>query len=286
MFVSDLGTAPIVGDHNWRDFVKPLNGDGVSESGFISRDLIENPFGCYEGSSSFPSELLYDEKQIKEIIEEQERNQTSLKHIIDRAPPLWLNQSPTNYCWCYAVVHGVMIVRLVAGYPLERLSPYSAACIIKNFKNNGGWGSQALTHIVKYGVASEKFWPMETPEMSSGQRESANMNAIRNGRQYLESSRADAARHVVTEFYELRPRNWLEKLSCLVRRMPVPSGYNWMGHEMCSIRAVILPNGQLGCEDMDHYGSKGKYNSRIMTQSRGTADDQVVPLVSPPAFAA
>lgn len=283
MFVSDLGGAPIVDDSNWRDHVKPPGQDG-SESGFIPRDYDAHPLGSYEGTSPFPSELRYDEKQLKEIFEEQERTKTGLKDMIDTAPQQWLNQSPTNYCWCYAVVHGVMIVRWVAGLPWERLSPFSVAAIIKNFKNNGGWGSQALTHIVKHGVASEKFWPMEAPNMSSRERETANMSAIRDGRQYLESSRIDAAKHVITEFYELDDRDWLGKLSCLARRMPVPSGYNWMGHEMCSIRGVILPNGELGCEDMDHYGSGGKYNSRIMTEKKGTADDAVVPLVSPPRF--
>jgi hypothetical protein len=283
----ELDKKLIIDDSNWRDHVMPISttDKNMSQSGYIPRDYSAVPFGSYgDGVSAVPPDLLYDEKQLKEIFTEQNAKGTSLKHIIDRAPKRWLNQSPTNYCWCYAVVHGVMIIRYVNNLPFERLSPYSVAAMIKQGRNNGGWGSQALTYIINNGVASEEFWPAETETMSSSQRESANMAAIRNWRQYADSSRADAAKRKVKEFYELRPRDWLAKLSLIARRIPVPSGYNWMGHEMCSIQGVILPNGQLGCIDMDHYGSNGNYNSRIMTESKGTPDDAVAPVVSEANF--
>lgn len=286
MFISDLGDALVVDDRNWRDHVQPPQGPLEDGPGFLLRDFEAEPLGSFEGSNTFPRELLIPREEWRERIEEMERTKTRLSDMLSFAPNEWLNQSPTNYCWCYAVVHGVMIIRFTAGLPWERLSPFSVAAPIKQYRNVGGWGSQALAYIVQHGVANEKFWPGETPEMNSSQRQSANMNAIRNGRQYFESSRADAATKKITGFYDLRSRNFEEKMSCLLRRIPVPSGYNWMGHEMCSIDPIIMPNGGFGCLDMDHYGTGGRYNKRAMSESRGTADDQVAPYLSPPQLAA
>jgi len=106
-----------------------------------------------------------------------------------------------------------MIARLRANEPFVRLSPYSVAWIVKGGSNSGGWGGEANAQMVKEGVASEEFWPMEKPGTSD--RSGANMNAIRNGRQYLAGSRANAALHKVTEFWELEPNNALQKLSVL-----------------------------------------------------------------------
>lgn len=278
----ELGEATIVDEANWRDHAQPMNGpDGP---GYLTRDYDKHPVGSYTGSRKFPDELRYDEKQLREIFTEQERTRTSLKHIIDRAPQRWLNQNPTNYCWCYAVVHAVMIARWTANLPFERLSPYSVAAPIKNFRNVGGWGTQALAYIVQHGVSSEEFWPAEKETMNSSQRQAANMAAIRNGRDYFDSSRADAATRKVDEFFDIGDRDWNAKLSCLARRWPVPCGYSWMGHEMTSIRGLVLPSGELAAEDMDHYGIAGAYNSRIMTERRGTPDDACCPVVSNPNY--
>lgn len=265
----------IIGDDNYQQFAKPSKTFGglvMSQTGFVPRDYSIQGY-CAGGGKPVPAELLMDEKQIREEIERQERTKSSIFHMLAMAPKLWLRQPPTNYCWCYAVVHAVMIQRYLANLPFERLSPYSVAAMIKKGGNYGGWGTQALDYMVANGVSSTKFWPCETPEMSLNQAESANMAAIRNWRQYADASRADAATRKIIDWYDVRPRNWLEKLSLILHRFAVPSGYNWMGHEMCSYRALILPNGDLGCEDMDHYGSGGMYNTRIMTRSRGTPDD-------------
>jgi hypothetical protein len=283
MFKSDLGDAIIIDDTNYKSFVKPVGDDG-SASGYIPRDHFENPLGSYAGSAPLPPGFLIPRDEWKERIEEMERTKTRVSDLLLRAPDEWLNQYNTNYCWCYAVIHAVMIARFLAGFPWERLSPYSVACIIKNFQNRGGWGSQAIAQIVKTGIASEKFWPMETPSMGQSAKDRANKAAIFQGRQYLEPSREDAAKRKVELFYDLGDRKWDAKMSCLLRRLPVASGYSWMGHEMCSIDPVILPNGDVGCLDMDHYGSNGKYNRRVMSSSRGNADDAVVPVISAPQF--
>lgn len=291
---------PVIGDHNWRDAVSHLSAlanpelmqPDCSPSGFIPRDEVAQPLGAGEGVTTLPQWVLdqYGTKQArKERMAELKAKKMRIQDILTAACVravmrfLCLNQNPTNYCWCYAVIHAIMIARELAGEPFYRLSPYSVACIVKNFANNGGWGSQACEQAVKDGVATEEFWPMETPAMTSSQRSSANMNAIRNGRQYLASSRANASLKKVTEFWDLKPRSWNEKAAVLCIPMPVASGYNWMGHERCSIDLCELSNGDEGCVDLDSYTSDGSLDLKVLSSGRGAADDAVVPRVITPS---
>lgn len=169
-------------------------------------------------------------------------------------------------CWCYAVVHAVMIERVKQNQPPIRLSPTSAAAPIKNYRNEGGWGTQALEWIAKYGVASEEFWPQN-----------------RIDRQYFESSREDSLKHRIEEWFDLRDRNFDEKASCLLQNIPVPSGYDWMGHEMCSCDLVVLKNGGFGCIDLNSYSEDGSFDAYALTESRGTASDQCAPRFTTPS---
>jgi hypothetical protein len=183
--------------------------------------ITRQPLGSIHGTTSFPSELLLDDKQIKERIEELERTKTDLVSLLQYlwANKQWigLNQDPTNYCWCFAVIHAIMILRALSGEPFKRLSPFSVACIVKGFRNNGGWGGEANEQCVKEGVATEEFWPFGIP--GSGKVQSANMAAF--DRKYLAPSRANAALHKVTEFWELEPNNDQQKLSALCIPLPV-----------------------------------------------------------------
>lgn len=291
---------PVIGDHNWRDAVSQLRAVAAphdsfpecSPTGYIPRDEVAQPLGAGEGVTTIPQWVLdeYGTKQArKERMAELKAKKMRIQDILTEACVrqvmrfLCLNQNPTNYCWCYAVIHAILIMRELAGEPFLRLSPYSVACLVKNFQNIGGWGSQACEQAVKAGVATEKQWPMERPDMSSSARSAANMNAIRNGRQYVAAAAANARLKVVTEFWDLKPRSWTEKAAVLCIPMPVASGYNWMGHERCSIDLCELSNGDEGCVDLDSYTDDGSLDLKILSSSRGAADDAVVPRVSTPS---
>jgi hypothetical protein len=258
-----------------------LDDQGMSQHGYIPRDYNKQPLGSLHATNGFPSELLLDDKQIKERIEELERTGTDLVSLLNAAwaAKQWmgLNQDPTNFCWCFAVIHAIMINRMLAGEPFKRLSPFSVADIVKNFSNIGGWGGEANEQCVKEGVSTDEFFPFGIP--GSANLQSANMNAIRNGRQYVQSSRANAALHKVTEFWELQPRNNQEKLSALCIPLPVASGYNRIGHERCSVKATILSNGAFGCIDLDSYTNDGSPDLKSFSLNSLPADDAVIPRV-------
>lgn len=257
----------VIDDNNWRQHVNPPSSDRkTSSTGFISPDRDSHPFGAIsdlfggQGVSALPSKLMVPESEWVERIKEKTAKKELLSDLIIDSTKRgwrWLNQESTNFCWCYAVVHGFMVRWLKMGGSPIRPSPASVAAPIKNYSNQGGWGTQALEWILKYGVATEEFWPQ---------------NKI--SRQYYESSRENALLHRLVQAYEIRPRSWGEKMSCLLNDIPVPSGYSWMGHEMCSVDAVILPNGEIGCRDLDSYAkAAGTPNFKVLSRSQGTPDD-------------
>lgn len=267
MHVSELYGLEVIDDSNFSAYAKAETADGCSESGYKARDWSTEPL-CAVAGTEFPRELMYDEKQLKEIIEEQDRTESSLWHMLKRGPKIWCNQSPSNYCWCYGTVHSMQASRIGANLPPLQLSPLSAGCPADNFRNRGGWGSQALKQLINFGVAEESVWP------------SKNVNAGINRKWYTEAAKANALQNRVVEWYDFRSRDFLAKLSAIVRHIAVSSGYSWMGHQMCTVRAVVLSNGSLGCVDLDSYGTGGGFNERALSASRGAGDDMCAPRVS------
>lgn len=294
-YVSEIALRlPVMDETNFRPYVVPSHddesGQKVSLSGFVERDYDKDPLLSGVGAVELPQALLDmypDEKVWKERFKELEAKGQDIPTILQRSfdAGVWrgLNQNPTNYCWCYAVIHAIMIQRLLNGEPFFRLSPYSVACIVKNFQNNGGWGSQACDQVVKEGVATEEFWPMEKPGMSD--RSGANMSAIRNGRQYLASSRANAAMKKCTEFNDVPARSIAHKMAALCVPLPIASGYNRIGHERCTIAGMVQSNGALGYVDLDSYTQTGAPDLKLVSNSFGAGEDMVIPRVGLPSNA-
>jgi len=263
----------VIDDFNHKHFVMPRDKDGVSSTGYIERDWSAQPLGSLVGSRTFPKELMLDEKTIREIATEKAAKKERASDFIMakwRGGFKWYRQQypwiHTNYCWCYAVIHACTYNLLRTGQPIPRLTPESVAAPIKNYRNNGGWGTQTIPMLVNEGIAPEADWPMG-----------------RIDRQYYEPSRANAKLYCMTEVYDLDDgeTGWWQKLSLLSHNLPVPSGYSWMGHEMDSVDVVILDNGGLGCRDHDSYSnaSTGEPNFRVLDSRKGRADDQLCPRV-------
>lgn len=167
-------------------------------------------------------------------------------------------------CWYNAVVMAVMIVRMLQGQKLVRLSPASGACKITNFRNVGGWGTQALKHATNYGIVPQANWPA---------------NAI--DRKY-DTPANDALRKLyrVTEWWDLKPRSFDEKMTCLFYGIPVPCGYNWWGHEICAVDPIIK-DGRFGTMEANSWGkSWGDNGYCILMESKSTPDDAVAPKVA------
>ena len=226
------------------------------------RGMFQSSQSADELTVPFPKELLIPESDWKSWIEEQESNKSRISDLVEQAGLPCKDQGSTNFCWANAPTHLLEIWRLIQGQSMVILSPASVACPVNGFKNQGGWGEDALRQLIEAGAVPAAQWPA---------------NAI-DKKYYTEANKNAAKNYQATEWYRLTPRNKLEHISCLLRRIPVAVGLNYWGHEVTDYEAVWV-NGQIGVRfrnswtmDWPKPGAKGY---AIRQGSKMLADDAV-----------
>ena len=212
-------------------------------------------------ASPFDDSLLIPRSEWQARIQEMHERESFLSDFIraSKLPPK--DQQRTNFCWANAPVHCLEIVRAQQGQRQIILSPASVACRINGFRNEGGWGKEALKFITENGASPVSTWPA---------------NAI--DRRYDTPGNEDIARHFrVVEWTELEPRNLDQLVSMLLRRIPVAVGYNWWGHEVTAVDADWI-DGEIGIRIRNSWGNWGDGNGFAVLQgNRRLPDDAVAP---------
>lgn len=249
----------LIDDSNWRKHVDAPVIDGVQmRKGHLPRDYATHPHGslAFAPTLSIP---LIPRSEWSARIKEREGRKMLLTDIRKAKPFPSLDQDGTNYCWANGVFSAVLFARAYANLPYVALSPASVAAPINNFQNEGGWGLWALKYMAENGFNTADEWPP---------------NAI-NRKYYTEENKAKAKQRRVTEWFDLRPNNFDEKMTCLLLGMMVPSGYPWWSHEVCGIDPVEIEENHFGSREInswgDRYGDRGEF---VLSESKATADDQ------------
>src|SRR5690606_2137115 len=102
--------------------------------------------------------------------DEMVEQKSSLRDIWEKADngkqPPNLYQNGQGYCWAHSTVNAVQVARAVANMPYVPLSAYMVACIIKNYRDEGGWCGQSAAFIRDNGVCSQEFWPQQSMRAS------------------------------------------------------------------------------------------------------------------------
>jgi hypothetical protein len=241
----------------------PIVGGEAKLFGRVPRDYGAVPYGSLEYMKPFDIPLIPRSKW-PDLVAEMEAKKTRVSDLLLSNGIPSLDQDGTNYCWFNAVTGCVVVTRLRMGLPYEALSPASGAAQLKNYRNEGGWGGEALQWITKNGVASAAVWPP---------------NAI--SRKYkTPESDADALNHVVTEWYDLESRNFDQMYTMLLLGIPVAIGLNWWSHEVMACDPVWQagkPLVRFRNSWSDSYGDKG-FN--VLSESKATPDDACCPTVA------
>lgn len=208
-----------------------------------------------------PSSLIIPRSEWQARIKEREERRSGLYHLIEDEGVDCKDQAQTNYCWMNSPVWCMEAIRAKQNERRVVLSPASAAAQLKNYRNVGGWGKEALEFIVKYGIAPVDLWPANAIQKSYAKPET---------KQAMLDFRCD-------EWWELDPRNHDQLISVILHNFPVACGFNWWGHET-SAYDVVWRDGEACPVHMNSwgksYGDKGRF---VLQGSRALADDAVVP---------
>lgn len=259
----------VIDDTNYAQFVLDPVIDGEPKTrGLVPRDWNAEPFGSLPFAAAFPADMLIPENEWDDRIAEMESSKTRLTDICDQVGLTVLDQDGTNYCWINAPTHCVEVIRAVANQQLVRLSPASCGGPIKNYRNVGGWGTEGLKYIVEHGLVPQSAWPA---------------NAI--SRQYdTAETRELRKQYRVTEWWDLRPRNMQQLMSCLLLRIPVAVGLNWWSHEVTYMDPVALGGGKYGARIDNSWGANwGTKGRSVLSGSKVLPDDAVAPRVATPS---
>jgi hypothetical protein len=233
--------------------------------GLVPRDYFRYPVGSYDGIKAMRAVSLPNipRSEWSDRIKEGEANKSFLSHVRLRGnngqmiPSL--DQDGVGYCWAHSSTHGHIIARALQNDPYIPLSAFMVASIIKNGRDEGGWGAQSADFIIKNGQCDQKYWPQKDRSLK---HDTAEM-------------RANAALHKVVEgWIDLdeaqydRNLTWDQVITCLLLRIPVVGDFNWWGHSILLLDPVEVEPGSFGVRIWNSWGDS--WSDRGMGILRGS----------------
>jgi hypothetical protein len=208
----------VIHDGNWQDFLQP-EADGLHR-GLAPRDFAAQPFGSLSFARPFDLPLI-DESDIPAMIAEKQASKSNLSDIRMRGMGGQMipsrDQNGRGYCWAHSTTSAVILRRAADNQPYADLSAYAIACIIKNYRDQGGWGGESVEFAAERGIPTSKFWPQQSVSRSDDNPQTW----------------ADAAKHKVTEWMDLDPDQMeIQVATCLLLNIPLVVDLNWWSHSI------------------------------------------------------
>lgn len=143
------------------------------------------------------------------------------------------DQNGLSYCWVYGSTRAVEYRRAIDGLTALDLSPESVGGPCTNWRNEGGYASEAFAQLQAGGACQAKF--MDSP------------HSLR-PRFWDPIWVADALSHQQVDWIDLEYTSengpFDNVITALLNGNPVAAGLDWWGHLVCFVAAVILPVGK------------------------------------------
>lgn len=208
-------------------------------TGYVPRDFDKEPIGL--NIPKFTGKV-YDRAEWPELIKMHEKNKSRpLDWHLDGVKIK--DQKNTNFCWAFGTVSGIETQYAKAGHNDLGLSPASTACLIHNFKNEGGWGTWACKGVNDYGIATYDKWPNVSFDRTLPHRWDV---------------RANMEQHDLHDFEDLGRENLDAVVSVLLDEhnpAPVTGGFMWWGHLVLLLGVVEVGDGEYGIVFANSWGA-------------------------------
>jgi hypothetical protein len=252
---------PVITEANFQQFVDEAETDPAKGRGHRPRSYDKVPFGSLADADPFTIPLI-PRNEWTDRIREMESYKSRLSDSNRARGVKVKNQDRTNFCWINAPTSALETVRAAQGQPYIELSAASAGALIKHYRNEGGWGTEALKFLADVGCVPAADWPA---------------NHWQDDRYDTPETKALRARYRVLKWWELQPRNLDEMMTCLFLRIPVCAGLNWWGHEVLYLDPVVQ-DGVYGVRFQNSWGADwGDNGCGIILGNKALPDDAVAP---------
>ena len=214
----------VINDSNFRAFINPtVNGEKKSH-GLRPRNFDTHPVGYLACAKPFDLPLI-PESEWADRLAAQKAAKAQLFDVWKISGPNGgaippRDQDGKGYCWAHSSTTAALCIRALMGESYQDLSAFAVACIIKDYQDEGGWGSESLEWIAANGIPTSQFWPQQSMSRSNDNP----------------AMRANAALHKYTDWRDLDPDKMKAQLvTCLLMGLPVVSDFNWWSHSVCTI---------------------------------------------------
>ena len=238
--------------------------------GYDPAQVEPNLFPKMFGDS--PSELkIIPKSEWSARIKEKNETNSSLWHLrqycANGQQMPTLDQNGQGYCWAYSTTRAVMYLRALMNQPYVRLSGHAIGCMVKNFRDEGGWcGLSAKFHREK-GCPSVAHWPEKSMSRSNDRFE------------VWENAKG----HMVTEDWVDASANVYDQAltfdqvaTCLLLNIPCAVDMNWWSHSICAIELVEVESGSFGIRIDNSWTDSWEENgSSILRGSKAIPDGAV-----------
>lgn len=233
MALLDLNGSVIIHEGNYHEFLAPRDPNAQGHHGLVPRDYQKHPMGSYPWATAVDFPVIPQSEWPARIAEKDSKKSwladVRMKAGPNNGPIKSRDQNGKGYCWAHSGTSAHLLVRAVMNQPYADLSAYSVACIIKSYRDEGGWGAQGVDFQVANGVATSKTWAQQSMSRS-------NDNA---------ATRAEMASHkIIDQWADLAAAQYDRNLSfdqfCTASLIDVPTvdDYNWWSHSVCGCRVV------------------------------------------------
>lgn len=262
-YLTPLGSIPIIDNSNMDAVLASSTGPGSTFStGYSLRNYAAHPFATY--APEYSGQRI-PRNQWDELLDLQDKNESSPWHVHVRNNLPILDQNGLPYCWMYGTVAGVMNRYAAQGIdPVPHLSATGPAAQGKRWREQGGWAGEAIEYIERYGIPTVDTWPEHSMQRS----------LVDNHQQKL-----DAAQHKIVSFQEIQSRDFDAAVSALIDPLnptPVTLGLAWWGHLVCGLRAVKIAGGRYGILIVNSWTKKwGENGYAVLAQDKATAHEYV-----------
>lgn len=225
-------------------------------TGLIPRDFARQPVGSI---ASIPKTALTPiprnewSARIKEMKETKSR--LSDIRMTARYGEMFPNvdQGNRGYCWAHSTVSAALYLRAKEHQPYVSLSAYAIACIIKNFRDEGGWNAQSVKFMIDRGCPSDTHWPQQGTK-----REYDNP-----------ATWADAANQKIVECGEdVDEGDFDMQMTYALLRIPGPLDLNHWGHSICQDDPEEIEPNHFGLWILNSWKNWGTFGRAVLTESK------------------